>query len=63
MKGSPAANEPDATLLAWARRVVNRTSGDDPFPVVSGTRWHLDVERLIKELDRVMKSSSGFENG
>jgi hypothetical protein len=26
---------------------------------LSATRWTTDVERLIKELDRVMKSSSG----
>ena len=46
---------PHAEDLPDDIRLLARRNGID----LSATRWTTDVERLIKELDRVMKPSSG----
>ena len=46
---------PQAEDLPDDIRLLARRNGID----LSATRWRTDVERLIKELDRVMKPSSG----
>ena len=48
---------PQAEDLPDDIRLLARRNGID----LSATRWTTDVERLIKELDRVMKPSSGSE--
>ena len=50
-----SAAMPQAEELPDDIRLLARRNGID----LSATRWTTDVERLIKELDRVMKPSSG----
>jgi hypothetical protein len=47
------ADMPDADSLPEDIRLLSRRNGIQ----LSATRWRTDVERLIKELDRVMKPS------